>query len=116
MVGRSSVGDEQVEANRVWFAILFPIATSFVVGFILLAILTRDDLRKEPVLSIAAVGLISLPLTLPALVVNAIAYRQGNRTRSTWFLRGVITAVPITLFTLAILAGLFKFIRMGMAH
>jgi len=107
---------ERVEADRVWFAILFPGLTGFVAVFISITILAREDLSKQPSLTLVSSAFIGAVITIPALIINAVAFRKGVRSRGSWYARGVLAAVPLTLLILAILVGFFRLVQTSMEH
>lgn len=78
--------------------------------------LMRGDISREPLPSGAAVVLISAVASLPAVVVNTLVFRRGRRTRGAWLIRGLPTAVFITLTILAVLSGFVGLVRLGMTH
>lgn len=53
------------------------------------------------------VGIVVLVLAVSALVMSIRAYRQGDRSREMWF--GLVPAILVTLFWVAMLIGEFVF-------
>jgi len=101
----------------VWFAVLFPTLAGFVAALIAICLLTRHEPPSaEPLLSFGVYVLASLLLSVPGLVVNALVFRTGSRTRVAWFVRAVPIALVVTLGILMALVGLFWLARLGMTH
>ena len=115
-VANAPTVDEMADADRIWFAILFPAVAGFASALVSIGVLTRDDIAKDPVPSLGFVVLGSAIISLPAIFVNALVFRKGHRTRAAWLVRGVPTAVFLTLTVLAVLCGFFWFVRLGMTH
>jgi len=53
------------------------------------------------------VGIVVLALAVSALVMSIRAYKQGDRSREMWF--GLIPAILVTLFWVAMIIGEFVF-------